>query len=193
MLSEKTRECLLKAGWTEDRRVDITEWVASLRRIGISPSPKAQEFMSQYAGLDIRIPAYNPTTGHWEKDLQIELIDASKGTWPEEIQRIYDHSGVLMFPIGWHHGLYEIIFMAPDGSVFGYDEGELGRFSYPNEEGINAVVEGAFPHETYTPGSGKRRWVPWEQTMKEYEAFYRNNVSDSEQTTFSTETENQTS
>ena len=53
-MNEKSRETLLKAGWYEGKKIDLTNIIAIYKRENIELSQKQKEYMEEFGDLTIR-------------------------------------------------------------------------------------------------------------------------------------------
>ncbi len=157
MLSDKTLQCLIRAGWTPERRVDNSEWVTKLDHIGITLSPAAHEFMSCYAGLDIRVP-YDIDGKYWEDKIQIALLDPTFEPRASYTKDTKELTGLSLFMIEDRDRSYGLLYMSPDGCLFEDTEDFLTRYSNPSDNAIDVLLSNYIPIEDFDEAS--KKWIP---------------------------------
>lgn len=92
----ETETALREAGWTPDRQVDISAWVAGWEKVGVSAHNAAQSFLREFGGLSVDISGPGITATRTPFELNPEECEGEADRfldWSEDI-------GHSIFPIG---------------------------------------------------------------------------------------------
>jgi hypothetical protein len=143
-----TEALLTKAGWTENREVDIAEYEQLLLDRGAVINETIRHFLKEFAGLRVVHP-------HGKvPDMEDYFVIGDTGTvsslWADEIQNYIDEFGVSCYPVGEACRRYITLFMDELGRVFGEYAGEIFFYGSSPEEAIENLCRGqtiAFPQD----------------------------------------------
>ena len=116
MFSESTQNCLLRAGWTPDRRVPTQEWTDELESEGFTILPDAQRLLANLGGLEVqpvkdrRINVYAPGIVHFDP------VSAASGEF-DGIDLLQKQLDTVLTPLAEVSGR-SILLLAGDGRVY---------------------------------------------------------------------------
>ena len=135
-LSETTKNILRKYGWSENRKFDVTEYVKFLKKDGFNVSPKAEEFMCMFGGLQLKMPLM---WGPGETGLHFNAIVAARDIFPYSVEQYERRVGEPLTPVGEAYDGYFTIMISKSGKMFGAFEDTLRKEGEDFEEGIEAL------------------------------------------------------
>jgi len=139
-LSDKTREHLRAAGWTEGRAVAIDVFEEANREAGFHVGTQAKLFLREFGNLRLRYPDHK--VPEHEDECSFDAVWAAGMAIPEAIEDYERAIGQRLTVIGESHHQHMTLCMDEDGRVYGGFEGVLVRFGESGEDAIDALCEG---------------------------------------------------
>lgn len=139
-LSETTSKILAQSGWHEGYSADLDE--EQLRHMGYTLSPAARAFLTAYGGLHYyQEPGQiSMTILHTRADEALRKLGTTGKTAAQEF------FGVELCPLGEVGYGSDIVFMDPQGRVFGVDnQGQFNKWGDSGEEMLERACSGYPP------------------------------------------------
>jgi len=127
MLSQEVQAVLRQQGWSPDRKVPITDWVAQLRSEGYTVSPEGEAILQNFGGLEIT-PAKRSDDAYAAGAICFDPVLAATGEF-ERVDFWQKHLGQKLTPLGELEG-QSILLLTENGRVFyewGNEIGECGE------------------------------------------------------------------
>ena len=144
VLSRISRECLVRAGWTKDRRIDVGPHVRQLEADGYAVFDGVREFLARFGGLrlkypDFRVPEHDDSC-HFDAAVASQRI--SKLTVAAYAEAI----GGPVCPVGNAFHDHMVLMMTERGVVYAAFEGALVHIADTPIDTINNLCEGRDDH-----------------------------------------------
>ena len=140
--SENTLEYLRKAGWSEDRRIDLSEQIAECEAKGIPLYPVVIAFMMRFGDLEIRYPfVWYEHEKRWLYDtLAIHSRSLQYDTRDEYSAWCIGKIGKPLSYIGTTDSKHCELYMDTEGRVYGHTDDYLWCYGNSGEEAIEAII-----------------------------------------------------
>ncbi|MFI0085862.1 SUKH-3 domain-containing protein [Streptomyces bobili] len=130
------REALLRAGWSEGRRIDISRWVEMLGSVGYDPHPLALRIWTEFGGLTIlSVQDREPASS-----LHVDPVDACVDSFEESV-RIGGRYGEDFSPLGMWSVQFRS-YMSASGKVVAVTVGTIWELGTSFSEALDYVVKG---------------------------------------------------
>ena len=144
-LSRTSRDCLARAGWTRDRRIDIAPYVRQLEVDGYTVFEVVRGFLANFGGLRLKYPDFR--VPEREDSCHFDAAEASQRISPYTVARYAEAIGKPVCPIGDAFHDHMVLMMTERGVVYAAFEGTLVRIADSGIEAINELCEGRDDHE----------------------------------------------
>jgi len=139
-ISPTFAKILTQSGWSSNRKVDVAEWVSSLKDEGFEPNAVTIAILESVGGLSILIPPYGINPYHHE--LRFDPMIAASGEF-DKAADWQNQLGIRLFPIGEEIRTGNILWVGNDRRFyFGRDFGlcvlgdsfgeAMDRLAFPN-------------------------------------------------------------
>lgn len=139
--SAATIALLHQAGWSEERRIDISEYEKCLKAEGYPVLTVVVDFLERFGGLRVVYPHYRvPETND---EFWIDPMIAAADIYIERVSEDYNQRvGAHLCVIGEAFSRHMTVMMSPDGKVYaGYDD-TLIRVGDSGIDAIEALCTG---------------------------------------------------
>ena len=143
--SAETVAALTDAGWRPRRSVDVDAWRTHFEAAGCVMSPAAEEFLSRFGGLDVRISGPGRERAREPFDLEPMLCDGEEDRFVE-LSRSMERD---LFPIGVFGGLRYFLGIDEHAEIY-LIETEVRSFGRM-PEAMDAIVQGRMPVRVEVP------------------------------------------
>ena len=150
-LSETLRLHLYRAGWSEERSIDTSQYERAIIAAGLPLHLTVVEFVRKFGGLNVEFPVLVREGSRWDANRDgkewflIDPIKAIASRSCDWFEYYSDRAGKLLCPIGEAHRGHAVLLMAEDGTVYGgFDE----EFWEEGKSGIEAL-ENIRAHSDY--------------------------------------------
>lgn len=171
--SENTLEYLRKAGWSEDRRIDLSVQIAECAAKGLPTFPAVIAFMERYGDLEVRFlyPQIMRILPPIDEELALALPEyytyfAFRARRLGYLPKSYNYDWCRkrikkpLCQVGWIEGQNALLLMDTDGRVYGTQHNSQWRIegkrkdylwciANSGEEAIEAILNGLPPVERY--------------------------------------------
>jgi len=138
-LSPETVAALTDAGWRPRRSVDVDAWRAHFEAAGCVMSPAAEEFLSRFGGLDVRIGGPGLERAREPFDLEPMLCDGEEDRFVDLSRSM----GRDLFPVGVFGALRYFLGIDENAEIY-LIETEVRSFGrMPGA--MDAMVQGRMP------------------------------------------------
>ena len=139
-MSKQTAECLNRAGWDRDRRIDSAEYEALLTAAGFTVLDAAVEFLKEFGGLYIKYP-HAKVVG-LEDNMHFDLSIVVKEIQPIKVDAYSKVIGKQLCPIGKAARGYLILMMDEAGQVYASYDDFFTRLGTSGLAAIDALCTG---------------------------------------------------
>lgn len=140
-MKNKVKELLLKAGWTENRKIDISHYLDILDENKYEVFEYARNFLEEYAGLIIKFE--HPRRNNTYLDLNLNPINAMRAIYREVPKGYEKHCNETFVIIGEIESMDMTWYISSSGKFYGgYDDSLIflgGNFF----EAFNNIISGA--------------------------------------------------
>lgn len=120
-ISKKTLDLLKKAGWTEERRHDISEYEKALEKDGYVLNNVVRDFLSRFGGLEVVHPDH-----HDAKELDkfdFNAKEATESTFIEVVKEYEERVNEALVVVGLGFNGHMVLVLSYSGKMYaGYDE-----------------------------------------------------------------------
>lgn len=140
MLTSKAIEFLKVAGWTENRKIDISRYENALQKEGYIINKVIRDFLISFGGLKIKHPHHG--IQNKEEEFHLDPILAISGIYPEKIEEYNKRTGSILTVIGEASNRYLVLMMAEQGAVYAAYDDFLIFLGESGEEAIVTLCEG---------------------------------------------------
>ena len=130
MFSEKTLDILYKSGWSEDRRIDTSEYSHLLANDGYQLFDIQRQFLSSFGGLHI-VGVKNRPDLHF--DLAQTYLSAG------DLEYVSDGLVTILSPVGEFSNEHELITMSSEGKIYYVYEEHSYLWANSGEEAIEIL------------------------------------------------------
>lgn len=157
---EAVKKVLMESGWSEERNVDITDYIESYKKYGYDIPDKVKEVLLSLGGLTLKIPNYryqyycevtgkSPTE---ETDLNTFLVmkpdDLLKSDSDNFIKDMRDYTNEVaafynlseVYPIGYRSDNEEEYYIGENGEIVATHEDMSICLGNSFEEGIKRIM-----------------------------------------------------
>lgn len=125
---------LHQAGWSEERRIDISEYEKCLKAEGYPVPTVVVDFLERFGGLRVVYP--HPRVLQTNDEFCINPIVAAAHIYPERVEDYSERVGAPLCVIGEAFSYHMTLVMNPDGQIYaGYDD----TLIYVGNSGIDAI------------------------------------------------------
>ncbi|MGY3334884.1 hypothetical protein ACVW0K_000983 [Streptomyces filamentosus] len=155
-LCPETVTALRLAGWTPERRLDVTSEIRSLETQGYVPSAVATSFLQEFRGLKVgpaREDGPNFING---EPFFVDPVGAGSRHRDESLE-IGSVLGGSWFPLGWWLS-YSHVFMRQDGAVVAYADGLIWDLRSTPGEALDLMVSANRPLVCLHASHGMKPW-----------------------------------
>lgn len=139
--SPEVADTLISFGWSPDRRVDPSEWIAPFEEQGLEAPPIVREFLSRFGGLRFEVSGTGITIARAPFEIDPLLCLG-------EEDRFFEYGadlGVAMFPLGRLENGHFFLGMDENGVIY-LVINWIARYG-PWPEAIDSLVRGVRPEE----------------------------------------------
>ncbi len=130
-ISKKTETLLKKAGWNNDRKIDISDYVETLMAGGYILNDVVKEFLSKFGGLRVCHP--HAKVVNEDDNFHLDPIGATKSILIERVNSYEERVEEKLVVIGEAHDRHMVLMMSLSGKMYaGYDDFlvEIGENGY---------------------------------------------------------------
>ncbi|WP_170313775.1 SUKH-3 domain-containing protein [Streptomyces filamentosus] len=155
-LCPETVTALRLAGWTPERRLDVTPEIRSLETQGYVPSAVATSFLEEFRGLKVgpaREDGPNFING---EPFFVDPVGAGSRHRDESLE-IGSVLGGSWFPLGWWLS-HSHVFMRQDGAVVAYADGLIWDLRSTPGEALDLMVSANRPLVCLHASHGMKPW-----------------------------------
>lgn len=133
--SAETRDLLQQAGWSEDRRIDTSEYEKCLKSEGYPVHAVVVDFLKRFGGLRVVYP--HPRVPQTNDEFQIDPMVAAAHICLERVTEDYNERiGAQLCVIGEAFDYHMTLMIDPNGKVYaGYDD----TLIYVGNSGVDAI------------------------------------------------------
>lgn len=118
--SVRTRNLLLRAGWKDNRKIDIRPYEQSLMEKGFPVFPVLVEFLERFGGLSFHNPSAKPPA---IADWHFRVQDSVRHAFPNNIKAYGRIAATKLSVIGEASRDHLMLMMDESGRIFGgYDD-----------------------------------------------------------------------
>lgn len=142
-LSQKTLDLLEKAGWYQDRSIDIAEYERVLSAEGYKISEYAREFLKRFGGLTVTHP--QARVADMEDRFHLNPVKAANDVYCERIQSYEEMVGESLVVIGQAYREHMILSMSESGKVYASLDNLLLKLGNSGFEAIETLCQGKEP------------------------------------------------
>jgi hypothetical protein len=132
MFSEVTRAALGRAGWRDDRVVDVVPFERALRAEGYDVPDHVRRFLAAYGGLHVSLP--HPRFPRITIQFHFDAAQAASGIYREKLEALAERTGAALCPIGEGYGA--MLVMDTSGRVYAVLDDWLAKVG---ETGADAI------------------------------------------------------
>lgn len=145
LADERVRETLVRAGWSPDRKVDVSEAVGKLVDAGFAYNPIAVEILSSFHHIHVDVPA--AMTG---ARFGLSSIDFRPEGDAVDFRELVSHAeervGSPLFPIADNDDGLQTVLVAEDGQIYSQGTGQLFRDGVDFSEAmVRRITRHSFP------------------------------------------------
>lgn len=130
-LTEKTRQCLADAGWTEGRAWPRREWEGAVLAEGFVTSAAALEFLGRFGGLSMAC-----------SDARLDPVDAARGVESSWAVKYARRLGAVVSPVGTAFKGHGVIWITDDDRLCLSFDDDFRVIGDDQIDGLNALCEG---------------------------------------------------
>lgn len=138
--STKTRERLLRAGWADDRVVDVEPVVRALTAMGYEVGDAGVGFLRSYGSLEVFYPHRRDPTS--PDGCHFDAVTAARNIPPATVQWFGERVGSALVPIGEADSGHMTLMMAKDGVVYGGYDPYMWKVGANGDDAIEALCTG---------------------------------------------------
>jgi hypothetical protein len=138
-ISNKVIECLKKSGWNSSRNIDITIYEEALKIEGYKLSESIIEFLKQFGGMDIIVPAFRVPNA-FDKT-HFDPIKAIRAIYRGNVEEYEKRVGESMVLIGEAYNRHLVLLMSESGKIYGAYDDYLTKLGDNSYEALNALCE----------------------------------------------------
>jgi hypothetical protein len=135
--STEARKLLEAAGWTDDRRIDVSEYEPLIRQWGYPYTPPIQEFIGRFGGL--YIPLGGQSAGDW---VEFDLEGALSGFQNSNLTHDVKKTGVPITPVGETDWGYAYISLGAGGEFYVRYQVSMVKLGTNWIDGLDALLTG---------------------------------------------------
>jgi SUKH-3 immunity protein of toxin-antitoxin system len=113
--SPETTGILREAGWSAERRVDVSGWITDLAREGTTALPAAEAILSNFGGLVVKHTDHQGSSRH--------SFDLNPSRWYHARDEIRDNEelvGDRLFPLGETEGAGMLAVLEDGGIIWAF-------------------------------------------------------------------------
>jgi hypothetical protein len=115
MYTDIVASILSQSGWSEDRCVEIDQWVEQLESEGFTLIPDVKRILREFGGLKIP-PVKAPSDTFAKGQFYFDPVSAASGDF-DKIEYWQNHLGITLSPFA-EGSKAEMLLLASDGRVF---------------------------------------------------------------------------
>lgn len=138
MFSQTTRAALVRAGYTEGRRVDRAPFEAAFAREGFTAGPFVRRFLESYGGISMSLR--HPRNPSVTIAFHFDAARAASSVYREKVDELTARAKTPLCPIG--EGLGGVLLMDVSGALYGALDDWFVKLGSTGEEGIEALCSG---------------------------------------------------
>ena len=136
MLSHEIQSVLRQQGWSPERRVPITDWIAQLRSEGYVVSPEAETILQNFGGLTI-VPVKQPDDVYGAGVIRFDPVLAASGEF-DRVDFLQKQLGRTLTPLG--EVGQGILLLADDGQVLDVWDNESAEYGNSFEDALQSTL-----------------------------------------------------
>ncbi|MDR6226267.1 SUKH-3 domain-containing protein [Desmospora profundinema] len=139
-LSKNAAACLIRAGWTPSRRMDVSVHCQALREEGYRIFPEAKRFLERFVGLRVTIPAYKLRDR--EDFFHLDPREASRQVFIEQIRDYEERIGESLVVIGEAYSNHLALMISETGKILGGFDRFLVMLGEDGWKGMESLYQG---------------------------------------------------
>lgn len=121
ILSQQTKEILLKSGWFQGRNIDTTYFEKGLTDEGYLLSSQVVSFLKEFGGLVVDHPHH--AVSNEMAQFQLNPLRATEGIYREKVECYEKRDGEGLVTVGEAYNEHMVILMSSTGKVLAaYDD-----------------------------------------------------------------------
>lgn len=144
-IPNKVIESLEKSGWYSSRNIDISIYEEAYKREGYKLSEHILEFLKQFGGMDIIIPAFRRPDS--TDKVYIDPIRAINGIYRGNVLEYEERIGKSIVVIGETQNEQLVLLMAENGEIYAAFDDYLAKLGNNIYEALDTFCESKQPIE----------------------------------------------
>lgn len=137
MLEEPVISALLNAGWSQDRKTNIDNWIEELTNEGFKSFPYAIELLEEIGGLILK-PERIKYGYDYPGDADFNVYDVASGEF-DRLEYFEDATKEELFPLGMAYGQW-LLYVAKSRKIYMGDMNKVFLLGNDFEDFINNLV-----------------------------------------------------